>query len=366
MNVLLSRTTLLKVFTGLLASVILFAGLNSQAAGSSFPKTKLLAQTQNKAKASEKAKISKKVPAKTSKLSKSAKFKKSAKVRGKSLRPSNKKATTSSVKLAQLEPVKVAQQPEQPTAELKANAGEHVAKKPWTVVIGLETATSFHKDGTYERKAITSVAIAPSYIFTNEWKVSASTMAYKEDVYPGNSGIDNTAITSAYSRALQNGMKWTSTAGVTLPTDANLRDETSYQGGARVGTGINFGELFLGSTASYKVGFSRSFHEFDQTAEGGFNVRENFSQTVDFSLPFNDKISFSTFFTYTVGRTYQDDDRHKFAIGADLGYQITKALSASIGTSNDGNALKPNGSDSNIQFFDENSSMMKIGLTYVL
>ena len=241
-----------------------------------------------------------------------------------------------------------------------------VPQKRWTLPMTLETSSTLHAQDAYERQAMTSLSLAPSYLISKGLKLSAATMIYKEETGAGNSGVDNTLIALSLAKPLTKETSWFGTLGAIAPTNEELRDQTSYQGAARLGGGLNFANLIFDSSLRYVLNYTRNFHEFSQTASGGFNVRQTLVQTLEYTLPFNDQWSLQTVFSYTYGLTYQDDMRTKFYAGADINWSVMKNLIITAGTSNEGNALKPNGSDSNINFYDDTSSVVKLGITYVL
>jgi hypothetical protein len=238
--------------------------------------------------------------------------------------------------------------------------------KIWSIPITFETGSTLHAEGSYEREAQSALAISPSVKLTKNLSLSSSVTIYKEQTGAENSGFDNTPVGLSYRTVFTPKITWTNSASVILPTDRKLQDETTYQGAGKVGTSIAFSDLFLHSTFSYGVSFTRNVHELQQTNTGGFNVRENVTQGLNHSLPLGRDWSFDTSLVYTYGWTYLDDSRSKFYAGVNLNWNFLKEWTASVGTSNEGNALKPNGSDSNIEFYNDNSSVVKFSLTYVL
>ncbi|MEN0059989.1 MAG: hypothetical protein AAGB31_14205 [Bdellovibrio sp.] len=243
---------------------------------------------------------------------------------------------------------------------------EKTQEKKWTLPVSIESSSTLHTTDSYERAAQTSISIAPSYALSKLWRLSGTAMVYKEDTGVENSGFDNTSVTLSTVHPLTENISTSYGLSGVLPTNQQLRDETSYQGALRGAASINFANLFLASSFRYGVSYTRNFHEYDMTASSSFNVRENISQTLAYTLPFTDNLSLQTTFVYTYGWTYLGDTRSKFYVGTDLGYAFTKAFSSYVGISNEGNALKPNGSDSNIEFYNDNSSVIKFGLTYTL
>lgn len=243
---------------------------------------------------------------------------------------------------------------------------QKAAPKSWSIPITVETGSTLHTEKSYEREAQSALAIAPSVKLTKGLSLSTAVTIYKEQTGAGNSGFDNTPVGLSYRMALAPTVSWSNSLSVILPTDRKLRDETTYQGAGKIGTNIAFDELFFHSSLSYGVSFTRNVHELQQNSNGAFNMRESVTQGLNHSLPLGRDWSFDTSFVYTYGWTYLDDSRSKFYAGVNLNWNFLKDWTASVGTSNEGNALKPNGSDSNIEFYNDNSSVVKFSLTYVL
>jgi hypothetical protein len=238
--------------------------------------------------------------------------------------------------------------------------------KSWSIPITFEAGSTLHADDAYEREAQSALAISPSVKLTKNLNLSSSVTIYQEQTGAGNSGFDNTPISLSYRAAFTPKIAWTNSVAVILPTNRQLQDETTYQGAGKVASNIAFDDLFLHSSISYGISFTRNVHELQQNFKGAFNVRDNVTQAINHSLPLGRDWSFDTSFVYTYGWTYLDDSRSKFYAGINLNWNFVKDWTASLGTSNEGNALKPNGSDSNIEFYNDNSSVVKFSLTYVL
>lgn len=238
--------------------------------------------------------------------------------------------------------------------------------KKWTLPLILGTESTLHSQDAYERSATTAVTVVPTYRLTDTLTASMTASVYKEETNPYNSGFGNTSLALTHRWKLTDETSWKNGMSVVLPTNRQAQDQTSFQGAAGLSTGLTFSNLWLDSTLGYKLSFLRNSHEFDRSADDAANIREALSQTVDLSLPVFGDFSLEGVFIYTQGLTYQNDTRHKFATGVDLVWSATRALSLSVGTSNAGEALKPNGYQSNIEFFDEKTSVVSFGLTYVL
>ncbi|WP_413575528.1 hypothetical protein ACLVWU_14395 [Bdellovibrio sp. HCB290] len=235
--------------------------------------------------------------------------------------------------------------------------------KAWTLDLGIETYSNMMKEDSYERDAGTAFDVSAGYRFNKITSMRVGTALMKEHVGPENTYFDNTTVSISFKSPLTQDIAWINTIAGVLPTNRQMQDQMSYQGAARLGTKFAFNNLFWGSSASTAAQMTRNFHEYEMTADGSYNMRNNAQFVLTYALPLFSKLSLQTSYVYTIGWTYQDDTRNKFSVGADLGWEFTPAFSAYVGTSNEGNALKANGIDSNIEFFNDTTSIVKAGLS---
>jgi hypothetical protein len=266
-----------------------------------------------------------------------------------------------------LSPAALAQAP--PSGQSTGLLQNSTVQSRWQLPVTFEYASSLHSKSAYERKAQESLTLVPSYKLSEQTKLSLMTAIYKDesnDEEGGNAALDTTRIALSHTSPLTTETFWTKSIAGTFSTNRNLREQTSYQGGIKASTGLVFNELIAGSSLVYMLALSRSFHEYNISADGAFNVREILANTLDYTLPLYRELSLQTAFSYSVGHTYNEELRTKFVAEANLNWQASHALAVSAGTSNEGNALGPNGTDSTIEFFNDNSSMLKLGLTYMM
>lgn len=248
----------------------------------------------------------------------------------------------------------------------RKKSSKNNVQKSWTLPLIVERSSTLHAEDSYERQSYSTFLIVPTYRFNNGVRASLSTLIYKEENSVGNSGWDNTSIVLNRSFLLNKNFSSNIGSGVVLPTDQNLRDSTTYQGAVRINGSITRLNILNGSSLTYGIFLSRNFHELEQNSAGAFNIRESATQNINYAQPLTDKVALITSFSYIYSVNYADTSRTKFYVGMDLNWQIRSDLGVYIGTSNEGNALKPNGSDSNIEFYNDNSSIVKVGLNYVI
>lgn len=119
-------------------------------------------------------------------------------------------------------------------------------------------------------------------------------------------------------------------------------------------------------STTYRLGLTKNFHEFNVNADGRANIEYRLAHRLDLKLNVTDAFYATAMGSYRIGRTYEGNERYGFQFAADLNYDLNANWSINLGTSNEGSALKPNGVDSNISLFDENTSVIRLGLSATL
>lgn len=237
-------------------------------------------------------------------------------------------------------------------------------EKPLTISLGIEMGEKVSKDELSPKENTVGILIAPSYKF-NETFTASGKITINQDNYAQH---DTTASDATMSLAitgfkLSEQFKTTHSIGTIIPVSDKSVKTDRLQGSISATNGISYsGEYF---DLSYKLGLTRFFHEFKQNATGSPNIQYRLSQLVELKAPiFTEKLYATTSLAYRMARTYRDFERYGFIYDADLNYDFTDKLAANIGTTNDGSALKSNGVDSNIQAYNEDTSVYRLGITY--
>jgi hypothetical protein len=237
-------------------------------------------------------------------------------------------------------------------------------KSPWTFVFTLETASNMMKDEQNGREAQTALETTLLYKFNKITTLKVTTAVYKDQTGAQNSGFTNSTASLVFNTVINTNIDWKNSVSGVLPTDRKVQDETSLQGAGILASTFVFKNLFWDSSALAGVSASRNFHEYSMNADGIYNVRNTAGLTLGYTLPLFGDLKLDTAYKYTQAWLYNDDNRMKFLFSADLSYAVTPKLDIYVGTSNEGSALKPNGVDSNIEIFNDTSSIVKAGLNY--
>ena len=248
------------------------------------------------------------------------------------------------------------------TTKTKTPAAPKAPESPWTFVFNLETASNLMKEGSYERSALTSLQATASYKFNKMTSIKASAVVVRDHTDQENTTFDNSSLGLNFTNPVTTNIDWKNSINGILPTNRQVQDQSSFQGSVSYMSGLNFKNLAWDSSAMTGVSLSRNFHEYDMSADGVYNVRNTGSLILSYSLPLFGELALDTMFKYTQAWLYNDDTRSKFAFNAELSWSFTPKFAVYVGTSNEGSALKPNGVDSNIEVFNDTTSIVMAGI----
>lgn len=110
-----------------------------------------------------------------------------------------------------------------------------------------------------------------------------------------------------------------------------------------------------GFGASMGLSLGRNFHAYEEDINGNNLTQYSSNQSLGINY-LNGDWSFSVAFNNHTGVTYKNSVKSGFSINEDLGYLINDNISCSIGHTNAGSTLRANGTDSNIDLYNENNS----------
>lgn len=178
---------------------------------------------------------------------------------------------------------------------------------------------------------------------------------------PESSDWNDTSISFRKSPTL---MSWPVLLGYSIggviPTSKDSYKRQNSQGSATasVTAALNPSVLMAGLGVTGILSFAKNFHQYETDINGKVLNQYTSSQILSLSYDWPVGISISANLVHRNAFTYQSNIRESFEISEELSYEINKMFSVAVGHSNSGNALKPNGTDSNVQVMDENSSVV--------
>lgn len=256
--------------------------------------------------------------------------------------------------------------------QLDAAVGTNTAKiepapaldKPFTLNMGLEMSEKVTKDEIAPKENSVSLVIEPIFKLSSLLTASAK-IAINQDNYGQHetTASDGTVSMAITGYQISRDFITLHSVGTIIPVSDKSVKTDRLKGSISMSNGIGYtGDYF---NLSYKIGVVRFFHEYTQNAEGSPNIQYRLSQVVDLKVPFTEKFALSTSMAYRIGRTYNDFERYGFIYDGDLIYDFTDKFGANLGITTDGSAVKANGVDTNISAFNENTSVYRVGLSYV-
>jgi hypothetical protein len=117
-----------------------------------------------------------------------------------------------------------------------------------------------------------------------------------------------------------------------------------------------------GLSAAVSVSAGRNFHAYEEDINGNILNQYSSNQTLSFGYSYGN-LSVSADYIHRTRWTYRGNIKEAFELDEEIGYDLTKNINVAIGHTNAGSALKANGADSNIDFYNENSSVVYASLT---
>ncbi len=113
------------------------------------------------------------------------------------------------------------------------------------------------------------------------------------------------------------------------------------------------------------ISLGRNFHSYEEDINGNVLNQYSSNQNVGISYSYNDW-SLSADFVNRTRWTYKNSVKSTFEMSEKIGYSINPSFSASVGHTNSGATLKANGADSNVDLYNENTSIVyaTLGMSY--
>lgn len=237
------------------------------------------------------------------------------------------------------------------TAELKSPKKLRVT----AVVQGLST---LHKNEQNGRDSYGRILIAPSYPLNDDYRATLSGSLLQNFNQEQRTSASNAKLSiSRKPLALTQDTLFIPAGGLRLPTNEYDRRDNTFNGAVLLEPqmltqfnlkGVNFTMITM-------LTATKNIHTYTRNNAGSANVSYSIAPGLGFETYIYKNFALSIDGTYTYARTYQDTPRTSFSLGQSLTYE-QPAWSLTIGHYNEADALKYNGTESNINVFDSNTS----------
>lgn len=172
--------------------------------------------------------------------------------------------------------------------------------------------------------------------------------------------LQNTKITFS-KRAYEFGksIKYTPSITTVLPTSEKSKRNEEMILGLELNSSFSYAvnDKFR---LSYNPRVGKNFHEYKTSRTNANNTEYKFIQFAGMSYSLSDKLSTSATLIYSNTWSYEGTRRDPSYVSIlTLGYSVTNALSASVGTIQGGSLLeRENGADKEIELYDENETTL--------
>lgn len=247
----------------------------------------------------------------------------------------------------------------QPRDDLGTSQGKRLS-----IVAALEYGQKIAIEERGERESSTDFALAISYKISDLTSLTTKAVLSKDNVAQKNTTLSNTTLILNIKGYTFND-RLTSAHSITgvVPTSEQSQYQDRLQTALSISNGLTY--LIPAIRVDYRLGINRNFHELNVNANGKPNIEFTLTNSLALEVPVFGNLSFITSGAYKNARTYKNFDRSSFIFTAGLNYDVTDTFGVSAGMSNDGNARKANGVDSNIAVYDAKTSVISVGLAYI-
>lgn len=230
---------------------------------------------------------------------------------------------------------------------------------------GFEFSQRVAKDERAKRQESMDLSVGVGYSLSETFKASVRGILSKENTEGQQTLASDTRVSLAMRGFYLSPAVTTlhSVSGV-IPTSQKSKEQDGLLGAVSVSNGLRYaGPIF---DVQYRLGLGQNFHEYNFNANGAANVEQTISHSLNTQIKVTNKFYLTSLGVYRWGRTYGKKERSSFEVHGDLNYDVTSKMTLNFGTSNAGQALRANGVESNISAYDEDSAVIRAGVSIVL
>lgn len=233
----------------------------------------------------------------------------------------------------------------------------------------LETAFEFSqriaKDEKAKRQESMDLSIGVGYKINDTFKASVRGVLSKDNTEADDTQVSDTRVGLAVRGFQLNPSLMTlhSLSGI-IPTSQRSKEQDRLQGAVSLSNGLHYAGSIL--DCQYRLGLGQNFHEYDFNAVGSANIEHTISHSLSTQIRITEKFYLSSLGVYRWAQTYGKKEKSFFEMHGDLNYDLTNKMTLNFGTSNAGQAFKANGVESNITAYNEDSAVIRAGISIVL
>lgn len=234
-----------------------------------------------------------------------------------------------------------------------------------SLAASLEYSQQIAEDEKAKRAEEMGFVLTPGYQINDTFALGAKTAFTKQNKESQETQSSDTLIALAIKGiSLSSTLETLHSISGVLPTSEKSLNQNRLRGAIGISSGLHYTGTII--DLKYRLGLTQFFHEYNLNAEGSPNTQRSLSNSLELKISLSDKFYLSSLTIYRWGQTYKKKERSSFEIHGDINYDLSKKMTLNLGTSNAGNALKSDGTESNIAAFDENSSVIRAGVSISL
>lgn len=217
-----------------------------------------------------------------------------------------------------------------------------------------------------DHAATLSLFITPSFRISSIYKIKAN-LGIEQKLYADHSVVlTNTNLTLTRDPLkITDQHSLTLSATAVLPTNEIDRNEKTFHGGTGLAAGLlnKFSVFKEEGSFGYTLSLLKNYHGSEQASDLSPNLSHRIRHTLAYTQNFMQNFSIEILGRYQTGWTYQNALRTAFFLSEKMAYAMNKSSELYISHTNEGDALRANGIDSNIRIYDSSLSAFYTGVT---
>ena len=235
-----------------------------------------------------------------------------------------------------------------------------------SVALDLSQSSNQFEEEQADAERTTDLEIAVSKTLASGNKIAAVAAVSHNNTGFNDTTLSNTTVAySLKSKQIDRDNSYVYSGRVILPTNEEGREDKSFRGGASLRAALTTKKQLLGKPLAVVsfVDALQYVHKFVTNADGGGNMDYRVRFYSGATVNITEKVSFGLEGYYQAGETTQGALKTRFLLAQELSYTpVENGATMYMAHTNDGNALGPNGVDSNIEAFSSTTSVYTAGV----
>lgn len=240
---------------------------------------------------------------------------------------------------------------------------------PAMAQVQTEVGTTYYRnavdfnDGTMSEGLSYSAGIGGKV--SSHYSLSFDTSYNQDLVDSAYSGLEDSTLTFS-RKSLELSKDWNLSGNIKaiIPTSKRSSQIDNLKLGYRVGARVGLSpERLAGWALGFGVSIGQNIHQYETNANGSVLIAFVSSQSLSLSKELIERLNLSLNISNRYAISYQNNLRQSFEHTETLAYQLNDIFGLSVGHSNSGNVLKPDGFGSNFALFNENTSIFFMSIS---